>query len=398
MKTLHIILISDLWEKYHRKEFTKEIVRKISENGDSLVVQLPVSLFVHIFTNIRRILNFLLSKYKIRKIAENTFLYTPFILFHYLLWEKSEILFKIDFFLMNFQLNRTIRKRYGDRKLILWVYFPFLYRFAKNFKKDFVIYDQYDIYHMDINGVTDSELKSLNDELIKISDLVLNTTKYLYDISKVLNNNSYYITNGNNFELLSKTKKTTAKINLPIKGAKTIGYLGGIRDWIDFDLLEYIIKRKSDVNFLFIGTVLPTAKKKMDKIKIYKNVLWLNYIQPENLSSYLSLFDAGLIPFKTTEFFKCVFPNKFFEYLASGIPVISTGLPELEKYKNIFGYSNSNMEFLENCERALNGYYYKYIDTYLKLAKENSWSEKTNEITIIIEKVFVENNIINELS
>jgi hypothetical protein len=396
MKTLHIILISNLWEKYHRKEFTKEMVKNISKNGDSLVVQLPVSLFVHIFTNIKRIINLFTGKYKISKIEKNTFLYTPIILFHYLLWEKSDIFFKIDFILMNFQINGTIRKRYGDRKLILWVYFPFLKKFANKFKKDFVIYDQYDIYHMDVSGKIYYELKSLNDELIKMSDLVLNTTEYLYDLSKKINGNSYYITNGNNFELLSKIWKEPTEISLPIQGGKTIGYLGGIRDWIDFDLLEYIIKRKSDVNFLFIGTVLPTAKKEMDKIRTYKNVLWINYIQPDNLSSYLSLFDAGLIPFKTTEFFKCVFPNKFFEYLASGIPVISTGLPELEKYKNIFGYSNSNKEFLENCERALNGYYYKYIDTYLKLAKENSWPEKAKKIKKIIDKVFIENNIIND--
>jgi glycosyltransferase involved in cell wall biosynthesis len=262
--------------------------------------------------------------------------------------------------------------------------------FVKKSKANIKIYDQYDIHHMDINGNIDKKLESMNNDLIKISDIVFSTSEYLHNKSKKLNKNSFYITNGNNFELLSnKIKKIPAKINLPIQGAKTIGYLGGIRDWIDFNLLEYVIEKMSDVNFLFIGSIYRTALIEMEKLKSYKNVIWINYIQPENLPSYLSLFDAGIIPFKTTEFFKSVFPNKFYEYLASGIPVITTNLPELKKYENLIGYSYEKKDFLENCESALRGYYKKYKGKYIKISEENSWSEKAEDVLKIIEKTYL---------
>jgi len=384
MKFLHIILLSDLWEKYHRKEFTKEFVKQLPDGDAALIVQLPVSLLVYLFTNFKRLVNLVRGKYKIRELDKNAILFTPVILFHYLFWEKFSLLFYIDFFLMNYQLKKIIKKRNKNRKLVLWVYFPYLKSFAAKFRKDILIYDQYDIYQMDVNGKINNKIKSLNSELIRKSDIVFNTSKYLYDISIELNRNSFYITNGNNFNLLYSSSKHKATLNLPVPGAKIIGYLGGIRDWIDFDLLEFIISQKNEVNFIFIGKIYPSAFKEMEKIRTHKNVIWMDYVQPEILPAYLSLFDAGLIPFKSTEFFKSVFPNKFYEYLASGIPAITTNLLELKKYDGIIGYSNNENEFLENCDRAINGYFNKYKNEYEKLSKENSWSVKAEEILNII--------------
>lgn len=387
---INIIFLSNEWDGYHRKAFVEEMVKKLNSWSVIILLQLPISLFVHIFTNFRKkIIGLTKRKFKTVEIYKNTYLFTPIIFFHYLLWNKSILFFKFDYLLLNYQLNRFIKKNIGTKKNVVWYYFPYFKYLAIKCSDAIKIYDQYDIYHMNVNGNIDKKLKSINDDLIKISDLVLNTTKNLYDISKKINTNSYYITNGNNFDLLSKTNQIPAKITLPIQDAKIIGYLGGIRDWIDFDLLEYIISSKNACNFLFIGSIYPSAYKNMQKILSYKNVLWLDYIQPENLPSYLSLFDVGLIPFKTTEFFKCVFPNKFFEYLASGIPVITTSLQELKKYEKLIGYSNDYNDFLENCERALTGYYNKYTHEYKKIAEDNSWKEKAKVINNIIEELFL---------
>lgn len=381
---INIIFLSNDWEKYHRKAFTKNLIKNLSLWSDVILIQLPVSLLVHLFTNFKKkIFGFLKGKYNTIKLDNTAIMFTPLIFFHYLLW-KNKFIFKIDCILLNFQLNRYIKKNYGKKEIIIWYYFPFLLNYIIKSNAILKIYDQYDIYHMDINDNIDEKLELMNNELIKISDIVFCTTKYLYSLSKKFNKNSFYITNGNNFEFLSAPVKEKALISMPNKDSKTIGYLGGIRNWLDFELLNYIIPKLSDVNFIFIGSISSTAKKDMEKIKSYKNVLWIDYVVPNHLPKYLSLFNVGIIPFKTTEFFKCVFPNKFYEYLASRIPVVCTNLLELKEYQNIIGYSYEKEDFLKNCLLALDGYYEKYFDEYTRISKENSWSEKVKiEIDII---------------
>lgn len=239
---------------------------------------------------------------------------------------------------------------------------------------------------MDVNENIDNKLEAMNNELIKISDVVFCTTEFLYDLSIKYNKNSFYITNGNNYEFLSDNIKEKASIILPIKGAKTIGYLGGIRDWIDFELLDYVIKKMSNVNFMFIGIIYESARKNMKKILNYSNVIWIDFVQPDQLLPYLSHFNAGIIPFRTNKFFKSVFPNKFFEYLALKIPVITTNLPELKKYGKYIGYSYDKESFLKNCEIALNGFFDEYKNQYSKIAKDNSWTRKTEEISFIVKQ------------
>jgi hypothetical protein len=46
------------------------------------------------------------------------------------------------------------------------------------------------------------------------------------------------------------------------------------------------------------------------------------------LPAYCKEFDVGLIPFKINELTKAVNPIKLREYLAAGLPVVSTRLPE----------------------------------------------------------------------
>jgi teichuronic acid biosynthesis glycosyltransferase TuaH len=391
MKYVHIILISDLWEKYHRKEFLKSISRELSSWSDVVVIQLPVSLFVHPFTNfkrfIKRIQNIINNKNK--EYDDGVLILTPILLFHYLLWNKSNILFKLDYMILNYQINKFINRKYGDRQKVLWVFFPYLHKLALKYreKNNFVIYDQYDLYNYDISGNELEEISERNSKLIKICNLVFCTTEFIYNYSKNINDNSYYITNGNNFGILNNEESIKRKT---ISSAvKTVGYLGGIRNWLDFELLEYAVSNLSEVDFLFIGKIYKESVTQMQSLCEKKNVRWIDYIPQEKLSLYLAKFDVGIIPFKNNIFFSGVFPNKFYEYLAAGIPVVSTPLPELYKYKESICISENKQEFLRNITCVLNGEYGKYRNENIELARKNSWEQKALEWNVILKKSFL---------
>jgi glycosyltransferase involved in cell wall biosynthesis len=57
------------------------------------------------------------------------------------------------------------------------------------------------------------------------------------------------------------------------------------------------------------------------------NVHRLGYRPYEELPAYLGAFDAGLLPAVINAYTRSMFPMKFYEYLASGLRVVSTPLP-----------------------------------------------------------------------
>jgi teichuronic acid biosynthesis glycosyltransferase TuaH len=57
------------------------------------------------------------------------------------------------------------------------------------------------------------------------------------------------------------------------------------------------------------------------------NVLWVGPKPFDCLAPYLSAIDVGLVPYTPSPFNRGSFPLKTLEYLAAGLPVVSTDLP-----------------------------------------------------------------------
>jgi glycosyltransferase involved in cell wall biosynthesis len=56
-------------------------------------------------------------------------------------------------------------------------------------------------------------------------------------------------------------------------------------------------------------------------------------------------FDVGIIPYVLNDWTRAVDPLKLLEYLAAGIPVVSTPLPEVRKYAAAITLASGPTEF-----------------------------------------------------
>jgi hypothetical protein len=72
----------------------------------------------------------------------------------------------------------------------------------------------------------------------------------------------------------------------------------------------------------------------------------------ESLPAYCKGFDVGLIPFVLSELTLCANPLKAREYLAAGLPVVSTDLPEVAVLPEC-RVGRSHEEFLQLLESGL---------------------------------------------
>lgn len=87
-------------------------------------------------------------------------------------------------------------------------------------------------------------------------------------------------------------------------------------------------------------------------------------------------FNVGIIPFKANKLIEGVSPIKLFEYLAAGIPVVSTYWKEIEKFSDVACLANNDEEFL-NC--LDNGCKTHSVTESVKVARDNSWKKKAEK-------------------
>ena len=117
------------------------------------------------------------------------------------------------------------------------------------------------------------------------------------------------------------------------------------------------------------------------------NVYFFGKIDYSLLPNFLKDIDVCIIPYKVDGHTKGVFPIKFFEFLATGKPVVISNLPSLEEYyKFVFVAKNKN-EFSECIDKALvEGDQMK--DERIQLAKKNKWDDRIeHQLRIINDKL-----------
>lgn len=376
---VNIIMGSGEWKLYHRKEFTKMLV---AEGEEITFVNLPVSLTVNLFVKFRkRLIPFFLGKFRINRDV-GFYVYTPFMLFHYLFWRKFKIIGKFDGLILSYQINRFLKKYYSEQKVRLWVYMPEQIYLVNKVKYDILVYDSYDDCDLNFDGSVNEQRSRLNKVLIKSSDLVIVISKYTYDKYSKLNDSIVRSRGGYTpglFELVNNEDKKS-EFEKPV-----LGYVGTFRDWINYSLIEKLLESLK-FKLMIIGYIDRSSREYFDKIKNNENVIHIDYVEISEIPNYMKKFSAGLIPFKINNFTKSVYPNKFFEYISAGIPVVTTALPELEQFKDYIGYSKNNDEFITNCYNAAEGKYTDKVAKYHVLKENNDWRSIVREIILELGK------------
>jgi len=187
--------------------------------------------------------------------------------------------------------------------------------------------------------------------LIAKNDLCVANSEYLTDYCKQYNLNSYYVGQGCDLELFDAevTTKATgfAALNGPI-----IGYVGALHELrLDIQVLQHIAMTKPEWNLVLVG---PESEAfKTGQLHNLPNVVFVGKKNPEELASYIQMFDVCINPQAVNEVTIGNYPRKIDEYLAMGKPVVATHTRAMEFFGEYVYLCTSKEEYVAQIERAM---------------------------------------------
>jgi glycosyltransferase involved in cell wall biosynthesis len=129
-----------------------------------------------------------------------------------------------------------------------------------------------------------------------------------------------------------------------------LGYLGSIDDRIDVDLLLSLMNQWPEARLLMVGRI--TDASTGDRLGQHPRIELAGPQPPDQLPTWLKRMHLGLIPFVANAFTRYIYPLKINEYLAAGLPVVSTDFSDLSEFTAVAHIAASGPPFLRACQQA----------------------------------------------
>lgn len=157
-----------------------------------------------------------------------------------------------------------------------------------------------------------------------------------------------------------------------------VGFVGAGHDAFDAAAVRAVVDELPSAHVVLAGIY-----SKRDPRLDHPRVHYVGAVPLSELPSLMAGLDVGTIPYKVNAYTAGVFPTKFFEYLAAGLPVVSTELPELRRYQERVTFASSATFASAVAQAAKHGR--TTPDTgYLR---EQSWERRFADITAALMQV-----------
>jgi len=238
-----------------------------------------------------------------------------------------------------------------------------------------------------------------------IESLCFPHLKYVITVSEPIAeiyNNEYGIKPAviKNFSPLSFEIKAISKKELGIPENYFVVIIQGSGINIDKGGEELIdsVALKEDV-FLIVagsGDVVPVMKKKVIELNLGNRVIFTGTLPWKELISYTKAADAGMVLEKDTNLnYHFSLPNKFFDYITAGIPVISSNLPLVSdiiiRYNCGIILPEVTPEEINEAVRMLSGnrILHKQLKNNSVIAsRELNWEKESEKVKIFYSELF----------
>ena len=317
-----------------------------------------------------------------RQEREHLFVYSPLVLpFPY-----SRIARWINRFIVSRAIRRWMSVM-GISHPVLWAYLPtpLVLDLVKAVDPGLVLY--YCLADFAASSAGARNIRRAEHRLFREADLVFVQSHQLAERARRFREQVEVFPSAINFERFdtARTSPGAVPADLAALPRPIVGYVGGLHRWVDQQLVADTARRLPDATFAFIGP----RQCDVSILEREPRVHLLGERPHEQLPAYIRGFDVGIVPYELSEYTSNVSPTKLHEYLAMGIPVVSTGLPDVKSLNDahggIVGIGNDPDSFAAALQDAIARRDVD-VDRRVAVARANGWDLQFERMSALVSR------------
>ncbi len=212
------------------------------------------------------------------------------------------------------------------RPVYLWYYTPMAYAFGHRVDADVVIFDKMD--ELSAFKFASPQLRMLESLLLDRADVVFTGGASLHKAAAGRHDNLHCFPSSIDAAHFGTARR--ARMADPDDQAglphPRIGYFGVIDERLNLALIAEMAAARPAWQFIMVG---PIAKIDPADLPRAANLHWLGGKHYDDLPRYLAHWDLGFMPFALNDATRFISPTKTPEFLAAGLPVLSTPIHDV---------------------------------------------------------------------
>ena len=180
------------------------------------------------------------------------------------------------------------------------------------------------------------------------------------------------------YYILRPVHEKHGKVFTPVDNEKIV-----MRRVISKEEAEKLIREIPQIEGLWIGNEKPGVD--LSALRAMPNVQFLGVKPNAELPKYLAQFDVCLNLFDAGPLSKDVSPLKFYEYLATGKPIVSTRQPDqVLQFSDIIHIADNAKSFEQACAAALEDTQPERTNARIEAGRNSSWDARVSEICAVL--------------
>jgi glycosyltransferase involved in cell wall biosynthesis len=284
-------------------------------------------------------------------------------------------------------VEKLIGREAADPR-ILWYYTPMAMASTSHLDADLAVYDNMD--ELSLFRGASREMLDLERALFARADLVFTGGMSLFDAKRHRHRSVHAFPSSIEFDHFAKAR--TAKRDPADQAAiprPRLGFFGVIDERMDLELLGQVAELRPDWHFVMIGPVV-----KIDPVILPRrdNIHWLGGRTYKDLPHYLSGWDIGFMNFALNEATRFISPTKTPEFLAAGVPVVSTPIADVVRpygEKGLVEIAKTPLEIVRKAEALLARPKEPWLQRVDRHLASGSWDKTWTSMHKLMTDVFV---------
>lgn len=222
-------------------------------------------------------------------------------------------------------LVERLHRSFAGASVVHWFYTPMALRFVGELRCDLCVYDCMD--ELSAFRFAPPELIGLERALLGRADLVFTGGRSLFEAKRARHRDVHCFPSSVDTAHFGLARTSLAdpvdQRDLP---RPRIGFAGVIDERIDLEMIAQAAEALPDVQFIMLG---PTAKIDPADLPRPANIHWLGCKNYDDLPAYMAHWQAAWMPFALNDATRFISPTKTPEFLAAGLRVVSTAVPDV---------------------------------------------------------------------